>query len=214
MGETLSANDITRADFSITMRGYDRDEVDSFLRAVADEHRRITEDLSAARRKADRPYQSFGVDVGELLQHAKDSADKLKRRAEEHAEQTMQEAKKQAAALREKAQHDADATRKAAEYDSEQRIKEAERRVRSLMQAEAEARKRLRDARAEINAVLEQMEHAETSLDGQAATQEPAKERPAKSSVEAAAQASPTSDAARASSGDPTAPEPQESPAA
>jgi cell division initiation protein len=208
MGESLSAKEITRADFSISMRGYDRDEVDSFLQTVADEHRRMSEELGAARRKADKPYQSFGADVGELLQQAKDAAEKLKRRAEEQAEQTLQEAKKAAAATREKAQNDANERRKAADYDAEQRIKEAERRVRQLMQAEAESRKRLRDVRAEMKTIIQQMEQAEVSLDGQGLKERTPEPAPGEGQPHGPSDEGATADATRAS------PNPQATPAA
>ena len=164
MGEAMSAKDIERADFAVALRGYDREEVDAFLRQVAGEHRRLSEALDASQRNVDKPYQSLGSDMGELLQHAKDSADAIRRRAEEDGKQVRQEAKKDAAATREKAEHDAEGVRKAADYEASERIKEAERRARQLMEVEAEARHRLRDIRAELATVVEGMERAEASL--------------------------------------------------
>jgi cell division initiation protein len=182
MGQKVSAKDIERADFSVALRGYDRDEVDAFLRSVADEHRRLSEELVEAQRNVDHPYQSLGADMGELLQHAKDSADQIRRKAEEDAKQTRQDAKKNAAATREKAEREAEETRKAAEHDSTERIKEADRRVRQLMEAEAEARQRLHVVRGEIKIVMESMERAEATLGER--PEEPAEEEPARASKE------------------------------
>ena len=64
----------------------------------------------------------------------------------------------------EKAEREAEETRKAAEHDSTERIKEADRRVRQLMEAEAEARQRLHVVRGEIKIVMESMERAEATL--------------------------------------------------
>jgi DivIVA domain-containing protein len=164
MRETLSARDIERAEFTVVLRGYDRDEVEAFLRQVAEDHGRLTEALESSERHAEKPYESLGADMGELLQHARDSADDLRRRAEEDAKGVRQEAKKDAASIREQAEHEADEIRKAADYDASQRIQEAERRVRRLMEAEAEARHRLHEVRDEIGLVVERMEHAEASL--------------------------------------------------
>jgi cell division initiation protein len=175
MGQKVSAKDIERADFSVALRGYDRDEVDAFLRSVADEHRRLAEELVEAQRSVEHPYQSLGADMGELLQHAKDSADQIRRKAEDDAKQTRQEAKKNAEATREKAEREAEETRKSAEHDSTERIKEADRRVRQLMEAEAEARQRLHKVRGEIKIVLESMERAEATLGERPAEKEPAR---------------------------------------
>jgi DivIVA domain-containing protein len=166
MGETLSAKDITRSDFTVSRRGYDRDEVDSFLRTVADEHSRLLDELSSSQRNADKPYKSFGADVGELLQHAKDSADRLRRTAEEEADRRLRDAKNAATETRERAEHDAQQIRGSAERDASERIKEAEERVALLTEAETEARDMLRDIRAEIAAVLGRLEQVETSLGG------------------------------------------------
>jgi cell division initiation protein len=183
MGQKVSAKDIERADFSVALRGYDRDEVDAFLRSVADEHRRLSEELVEAQRSVEHPYQSLGADMGELLQHAKDSADQIRRKAEDDAKQTRQEAKKNAAATREKAEREAEETRKAAEHDSTARIKEADRRVRQLMEAEAEARQRLHKVRGEVQIVMESMERAEATL-GERPAEAPAEEEPARASKE------------------------------
>jgi DivIVA domain-containing protein len=173
MRETLSAKDIERAEFSTSLRGYDREEVDAFLRTVAGDHRRLSEALEASRRTADKPYHKLGADMGELLQHARDSADQLTRRAEEEAKQSRQDAKKQASATREKAEREAGEIKQAAEYEASMRVKEADRRVGELLSAEGDARRRLRDIQAEIRNVMERMQRAEASLGGEPAAQEP-----------------------------------------
>ncbi|HEX2235056.1 MAG TPA: DivIVA domain-containing protein [Actinomycetota bacterium] len=168
MAERLSAEEIERADFSIGLRGYDRDEVEAFLRHVAGQQRRLLEEVEASRRRSDKPYHVFGSDVGELLQHAKDSADALRRKAEEDAADIRQQAKKAAAATREKAEQDARDARKAAEYDAGERIKAAEHRVAQLRAEEARARDKLRGVRAELSSVTARLVDVERSLDGHA----------------------------------------------
>jgi DivIVA domain-containing protein len=166
MAEGLSAEEIERADFSIGLRGYDRDEVETFLRDVAAQQRRLHEEVDASRRRADKPYQVFGSDVGELLQHAKDSADALRRKAEEDANAIRQQAKKAAAAAREKAGQEAQGVLEGAEYDAGERIKAAEQRVAELRAEEARAREKLQAVRAEIESVTARLLQVERSLDG------------------------------------------------
>jgi DivIVA domain-containing protein len=172
MRETLSAKDIERAEFSTSLRGYDRDEVDGFLSTVADDHRRLSEALESSRRTADKSYHKLGAEMGELLQHAKDHADQLTRRAEEEAKQSRQEAKKQANEIKEKAERKAGEIKQAAEYEASMRIKDAERRVGELIAAEGDARRRLHDIQAEIRNVMERMQRAEASLGGESAREE------------------------------------------
>jgi DivIVA domain-containing protein len=174
MRETLSAKDIERAEFSTSLRGYDRDEVDAFLSTVADDHRRLFEALESSRRTADKPYHKLGVEMGELLQHAKDHADQLTRRAEEAAKQSRQEAKRLANEMKEKAERKASEIKQAAEYEVSMRIKDAERRVGELIAAEGDARRRLHDIQAEIRNVMERMQRAEASLGGEPGREDPA----------------------------------------
>lgn len=166
MAEGLSAEEIERADFSIGLRGYDRDEVEAFLRTVAAQQRRLHEEVDASRRRADKPYHVFGSDVGELLQHAKDSADALTRKAEQDADAIRQEARKAAAAAREKAGQEAQGVLKVAEYDAGERIKAAEQRVAELGAEEARVREKLQAVRAEIESVTARLLQVERSLEG------------------------------------------------
>jgi cell division initiation protein len=172
MRESLSAKDIERAEFSTSLRGYDRDEVDAFLRTVADEHRQLSEALDTSLKTADKPYQRLGADMGELLQHAKDSADQLTKKAEEEAKQSRQDAKQHATAIKEKAEREAGEIKQAAEYEASEHIKAAERRVGELMGAERDARRRLHEIQVEMRMVVEKMQHAEASLGGQTADEE------------------------------------------
>ena len=172
MRETLSAKDIERAEFSTSLRGYDRDEVEAFLRTVADEHRRLSEDLDSSRSSAEKPYHKLGAEMGVLLQNAKDAADQITKKAEEDAKQARQEAKQQATAIKEKAQREAAEIKQAAQYDASERVKDAERRVDELMEAQRDARQRLHDIQVEIRTVMEGVQHAEASLSAQPADQD------------------------------------------
>src|SRR5918992_594028 len=77
MKESVSPDQIERATFGMTLRGYDRDEVDIFLRRVADELR------ESQRLRSEKLYENLGDEIGTLLQHAKDNADAMTKQAEE-----------------------------------------------------------------------------------------------------------------------------------
>ncbi|MGH2755726.1 MAG: DivIVA domain-containing protein, partial [Actinomycetota bacterium] len=70
MAQALTPEEIRKATFHVTMRGYARDEVDEFLAALAKLVATLTE-------RAETAYLNLGVRMGELLQEAKDAADEL-----------------------------------------------------------------------------------------------------------------------------------------
>ena len=58
MKESVSADQIEKASFGTTLRGYDRDEVDIFLRRVADELR------ESQKLRSERLYENLGDEIG------------------------------------------------------------------------------------------------------------------------------------------------------
>jgi cell division initiation protein len=160
MAKGVSPEAIEKTDFPTSLRGYDKEEVDAYLRMVAAEHRKLLEASRTARTGSDKPYHRLGEDVGELLQHAKDSSDRLKERAEEDAARVREEAKKVAKETKEKARKDAKEIREAAHYEASERIKDAQRGVDELRKTEAAISERLEEMRAGLRAVLEQLDGA------------------------------------------------------
>lgn len=148
MNEELSADDIEAQSFSTGRRGYDKEEVDEYLRSLAGEVRAYQSASS------ERLYQSLGEEMGSLLQHSRDSADAMLKEAEENAAATRHVAEQDAHETRAEAQRQADEIRAAAESDAEQRIKEADDKVRYLEGIEAESRDRLTSLRQEIQSVV------------------------------------------------------------
>jgi cell division initiation protein len=179
MREKESARYIQEADFSGSLRGYDREEVDAFLRSVAEEHQRLIDELSASRRKTDKPFQSLGTEVGELLQRAKDSADGLRGRAQEEAEQIRRQAVEAAAATQRRAEQEAKKVEEAADYEASTKIEEARRRARRLKEAEAEALARVRDVRTELSVLSRRLEDVEAALGGSGSEETPSEPRDA-----------------------------------
>jgi cell division initiation protein len=166
----LSVDDIEARSFSMARRGYDREEVDSYLRSLAEEIRAYQAE------SAERLYQNLGEDMGGLLQHARDSADAMLKEAEEQAAATRHKAEQDGSETRAEAQRQADEIRAASEVDAAERIKVANDKVQHLERIEAETRSRLVALRTEVESVVTQL----TTLDAtpavaeeEAATKEP-----------------------------------------
>ncbi|MBW3664667.1 MAG: DivIVA domain-containing protein [Actinobacteria bacterium] len=117
----LTPDEIASREFLISLRGYDRDEVASFLRQVAEEHahlqRRIREleseletaddvgtapvvrqEASAARPSSDPrdAFRALGEETTRILVAAEESAQTIKQRAEERAKQELETARREA----------------------------------------------------------------------------------------------------------------------
>src|SRR5919109_868344 len=70
MAGRFSPEDIESIEFSTTRRGYDKEEVDDFLRQLASEVR------SRAGEQEKNPYLSLGEEIARLLQHPREAAKK------------------------------------------------------------------------------------------------------------------------------------------
>jgi cell division initiation protein len=157
MQEELVPEYIEGRDFSTSLRGYDKGEVDSFLSSIAAEIR------DYQRANSERLYQNLGEEMGSLLQHAKDSSDAMRKEAEEDAAAIRHTAESDAQRTRADAEHKSSDIRAAAEADAAERIKEAEDRVRALESVERDARERVRALRGELEVVAAQL----TALQGE-----------------------------------------------
>src|SRR5215213_9540237 len=132
MARDLTPEAIEQAEFPTALRGYDKDEVEAYLRRVAVEHRRLLAQTEPAKPASEKPYQRLGQDVGDLLQQARDTADRMKQRAEDEATRLKDEAKKAVKEMKDKAKQDAQQVKQAAEYDAREKLKDAERRLTAL----------------------------------------------------------------------------------
>jgi cell division initiation protein len=162
MEHALTPEEIKGADFSVALRGYDRQEVEAFLEDVAAE-------VSLLKESSERAHQAVGEELGQLLQQAKDVADKVLSDAQSEAAALLQGAANEAAGLREEAEAyakqvrveadgEAASTRAEADQDAEQRISAADNKVRELNAGEAETRERIRALRVELEEVAKSLQ--------------------------------------------------------
>jgi DivIVA domain-containing protein len=181
MKESVSPDQIEKATFGTALRGYDRDEVDIFLRRVADELR------ESQKLRSERLYENLGDEIGALLQHAKDNADAMTKQAEEdsariradaeaasremraeaenEATEKRAEAENDAQRTRSDADQDAATTRSDADRDATQRINEAEAKVAELQEAEDSLRAKLAMLRTDLEVLTDQLRRLEHPAD-------------------------------------------------
>lgn len=184
MQPELTPEEIEQASFTIGLRGYDKQEVESFLADVADQLRGLR-DMSA------NTYVDLGEEMGELLQHARDTADEMTRKAEEKATalraQVDVEANDKRRATDEYVKSTQDnigdeikSMREGAEEQARAIIADAQQRIVTLQQEESEARERIRALRLQLLEVTLRLQRFEVADDGAEPDDEPVEEfRPA-----------------------------------
>jgi DivIVA domain-containing protein len=172
MQPELTPEEIETASFTIGLRGYDKQEVEDYLVAVAD-HIRVISDVSRS------AYVDLGDEMGQLLQHARDSADEMTRKAQEEATALRAEVDAEATDKRRDADEyrqrakdevgeEVKRIREGAEEQARGIIEDAQRHIVTLQQEEVEARERIRALRLQLLEVtlrLQRFEVAEEAVE-------------------------------------------------
>jgi DivIVA domain-containing protein len=166
----LTPEDIETASFTVGIRGYDKQEVEAFLADIADYVRALTEASTNA-------YVDLGEEMGELLQHARNSADEMTTRAQEEATALRAQVDAEIADKRRETDEyirtaseditaEVEGRREAAEEQARAIIEDAQTRIVTLQREEADARERIRALRLQLLEVtlrLQRFEIAEES---------------------------------------------------
>ena len=167
MQPELTPEEIETASFTIGLRGYDKQEVEDYLVAVAD-HIRLISDVSRS------AYVDLGDEMGQLLQHARDSADEMTRKAQEEATALRAEVdaestdkRRDADEYRQRARdevgEEVERIREGAEEQARGIIEDAQRRIVTLQQEEVEARERIRALRLQLLEVTLRLQRFEVA---------------------------------------------------
>ena len=188
----FSPEEIESKEFLITLRGYDKDEVQAFLRAVAADYRSIADSSKgggmAAPVSTSNPFESLGEEVGTVLKVARESANALRQKAEDEAAAARRRAEEESAALRnaassaakrltEEAERHAIEVRAAAEREAGDRLRETARRVERLQGTETKLRQRLYSLEMMLQSMRQELDAADTAgVELPAATETPAAE--------------------------------------
>ncbi len=194
---------VASAGFSSARKGFDPDEVRTFLTAVGGELERLRTRLSrseselAAARSAggdlsqlddETVARMLGDETASVLRAAREAATQIRARAEQVASELVDEATAEAARLREAAEEDASRRRSEAAAAASQEIETSKREGRELLdqarshqeqleaaikRRKADARQWFREAEVEQRRLTEAIERARSTIDTVAATVRP-----------------------------------------
>jgi DivIVA domain-containing protein len=145
MPDSITPEDLEKATFSKSATGYDKDEVDVFLKSLAEELRTVIRQRDNAKLAGEQPYHALGREVADILEQANNAALRVKKMAETEASNVLQEANRSARKEREDAQQ----VRRRAESEANIVRDEAHATAERVTEEAAKAR-RLAEAEAQI----------------------------------------------------------------
>jgi DivIVA domain-containing protein len=159
VADVISPDDVERATFTDSAEGYDKLEVQVFLRAVANAMRALMNERATEELARERPYDAAGREIGTLMQHAYDAAREVRAKAEADAAAVLRDAHKvsrnaedEARQIKKRADSEVslmrDEARAAAErlqHQAEQELRIARAEASILQQEARRSAKRLRD---------------------------------------------------------------------
>jgi len=149
--------DIEGKEFLVSVRGYDRGEVQAFLREVAEHYRKA---LGGAPPEPES-FEALGQEIGNILQAARESADAIVRDAQARSDALVKEAESEAEAIRGRLEQERGSVETAARGVRERPAADADIHVQGIRApAEREATRQS----AEVAARVEQLQETETKL--------------------------------------------------
>lgn len=154
---SLSPEQIAAKRFVVALRGYDRDEVDTFLKEVADDVAGLLGQPPGDRPPAEGPTAGlarFAEQIDTLIRSAAGVADDIRARAEEEALQVLETAERQAAEHRDQAA--AAIANERSEWEAEwDQQNQALAQARAEVEAELAQAEQLRQAAEEMHQDVE-----------------------------------------------------------
>lgn len=158
----FSPEEIEAKEFLTTLRGYDKDQVGEFLRAVAADYRRLQGRLARIANGDEAPskthrdevvaapapepapapagdaYAALGGSVADILRVANEAAEQARKKAEEEADVVRTAALEESEALRTSAEEESRRVRAEAKADAEERLRNALSRIEAEREAAAQ----------------------------------------------------------------------------
>ena len=165
--------DVRRKEFKNSFRGYDANQVDDFLDAVADEfersyteNARMREEISSLRERLQQ-FEELEGSIRAALVHAEQAASDLRRTATQEAEDLRLSANREAEHLRKSAAQEAEFTIREAKTRSHQMLADTSARVERIQQsyeAMQEAKRNfVNDFRHLLKSYMEVMDNVEVA---------------------------------------------------
>jgi DivIVA domain-containing protein len=160
----FAPHEIEHKKFVVALRGYAKDEVDAFLRAVAADYAALSDDVGRRLTTAATWPAQLSASIENIVREAWETARETKRRAEEEAADIRQAAHEEARRWRRFAEEDAAQMRAAAQRDVEERYAAIDRRVAELRQTEEDLREKLYAVEAALASVSRGLDEPEAEL--------------------------------------------------
>jgi cell division initiation protein len=165
--------DVRRKEFKNSFRGYDANQVDDFLDAVADEfersyteNSRMREEISSLRERLQQ-FEELEGSIRAALVHAEQAASDLRRTATQEAEDLRLSANREAEHLRKSAAQEAEFTIREAKARSHQMLADTSERVERIQksyEAIQEAKRNfMNDFRHLLKSYMEVMDNVEVA---------------------------------------------------
>jgi DivIVA domain-containing protein len=143
--ERMTPEQVLGVSFPEKEFGYDKQRVDSFVDAVAEELRQLGREVATANEKVIKPHLGIGREIGDLLQRAHDLATRIKDDAEREATNVRQQAQSAVA----RAKKERDDLLRSARREAEALVGDARVEAQHASQA-ASSLQRLSEARATV----------------------------------------------------------------
>jgi cell division septum initiation protein DivIVA len=140
------------------LRGYSKSEVEALLRRLSDEIEQLKNERDDAHARVVDVYQRVGDELGELLQHSRDWADRIAGEAEAEAERIKEQARATVKRLRQDAEQESERIRAEAKLQAEWVVQQAEAKLDQMREAEDHARRRAQTLKRRLLSVVEQLD--------------------------------------------------------
>lgn len=140
------------------LRGYSKSEVEALLQRLSDEIEQLKNERDDAHARVVDVYQRVGDELGELLQHSRDWADRIAAEAEAEAEKIKEQARATVKRLRQDAEQESERVRAEAKLQAEWVVQQAEAKLDQMREAEDHARRRAQTLKRRLLSVVEQLD--------------------------------------------------------
>ena len=140
------------------LRGYSKSEVEALLQRLSDEIEQLKNERDDAHARVVDVYQRVGDELGELLQHSRDWADRIAAEAEAEAEKIKEQAGATVKRLRQDAEQESQRVRAEAKLQAEWVVQQAEAKLDQMREAEDHARRRAQTLKRRLLSVVEQLD--------------------------------------------------------
>jgi cell division initiation protein len=152
----VSPKDIESRRFTVSVRGYDVEEVNDFLAAVAESHRAALDAIETLEtsRRPENPYASLGDEVTQVLSTARAAASQVTAEAEQEADDLRRRSREElqrAIELREQAEEEATALL----ADARETVDAAQQNLGRSRQQLGEMRSQIRQERESLRQTVE-----------------------------------------------------------